>query len=126
MSQDHGQAARRRGGSRRKRSPQMTFLTRNRLIAAVVAALAVATTALVIPSTGTAHVKTTLHFRELTTNGSAINAAGKANRQGDYLAWDDPLKDASTHKVVGKVAGVCMLVDVKTQLYDCAPVTYIL
>jgi hypothetical protein len=81
---------------------------------------------LTLPSVSRAGHPTILHFREPTTNGSAINAAGKANRQGDYLAWDDPLKDAKTGKRVGRVAGVCMLVDVKTQVYDCGPVTYIL
>jgi len=67
-----------------------------------------------------------LRFREPSVNASAINAAGKPNRQGDYLAWDDPPKDATTGKTVGRVAGMCMLVDAASATYDCSPVTYML
>jgi hypothetical protein len=98
---------------------------RTAALAAGAAALAVAAT-VVAPSVFAATGPVTLHFREPSTNASAINAAGKANRQGDYLAWDDPLKDATTGAAVGRVAGVCTLVDVKSALYDCAPVTYTL
>lgn len=93
---------------------------------AVVVVVAAAAAWALFPSVGSARGTTILHFREPTTNGSSINAAGKVNRQGDYLVWDDPLKDASTGKSVGRVAGLCMLVDAKTQVYDCGPVTYIL
>jgi hypothetical protein len=99
---------------------------RRLLAASVLCGAAAAAAVLAVPSVSASGRPTTLHFREPTTNGSAINAAGRANRQGDYLAWDDPLKDANTGKVAGHVAGVCMLVNVKTQLYDCGPVTYIL
>ncbi len=98
---------------------------RTTALAAGVAALATAAT-LVAPSVFAATSPTVLHFREPSVNASAINAAGKPNKQGDYLAWDDPLKDATTGAVAGRVAGMCMLVDVKTALYDCAPVTYTL
>ena len=94
-------------------------------LAAGAAAVAAAAT-LVAPSVFAATSPTILHFREPSVNASAINAAGKANKQGDYLAWDDPLKDATTGALAGRVAGVCTLVDVKTALYDCAPVTYTL
>lgn len=94
-------------------------------VAAAFGALAVAA-AFVAPSVFAASGPVTLHFREPSTNASAINAAGKPNRQGDYLAWDDAIKDATTGAVVGRVAGVCMLVDVKSAMYDCAPVTYVL
>lgn len=99
-----------------------------RLVATVgVLAAAIGSTAAVFASAaGASRQSQTLHFREPTVNGSSINAAGKANKQGDYLAWDDPLKSVKTGKVVGRVAGVCMLVDVKSQVFDCGPVTYIL
>jgi hypothetical protein len=95
-------------------------------LAAIVLAAAVTAIATVLVPAGAAAHRRTLHFREPTTNGSSINAAGKPNKQGDYLVWDDPLKSVKTGKVVGRVAGVCMLVDVKTQTFDCSPVTYIL
>ena len=82
--------------------------------------------AMIAPTVFAAPAPITLHFREPATNASAINAAGKPNKQGDYLAWDDPLKDATTGALDGRVAGICTLVDVESQLYDCGPVTYIL
>jgi hypothetical protein len=106
----------------------MRFARPSRRLAAttiVLAAAVAATATVLVPSVSAAH-RQTLHFREPTTNGSSINATGKPNKQGDYLAWDDPLKSVTTGKVVGRVAGVCMLVDVKTQTFDCGPVTYIL
>jgi hypothetical protein len=104
------------------------FESRGRRVAAVAAAVGAfaAAAALIAPSVFAASGPVTLHFREPSTNASAINAAGKPNRQGDYLAWDDAIKDATTGAVVGRVAGVCTLVDVKSSLYDCSPVTYIL
>jgi len=104
------------------------FTSRSRAAAAVAAGVVALGTAagLLAPSVFAASTPVTLHFREPSINASAINAAGRANKQGDYLAWDDPIKDATTGAVVGRVAGVCTLVDVASALYDCGPVTYIL
>lgn len=68
---------------------------------------------------------TTLHFREPSTNSTFVDAGRKGTSQGDYLAWLDPLRNVASGKLVGKVGGVCTLVDLKSQLYDCAPVTYL-
>jgi hypothetical protein len=69
---------------------------------------------------------TTLHFHEQAANDSFVDVGAKGTTQGDFLAWDDQLRDVATGKFVGHVAGVCTLVDLRSQLFDCSPVTYVL
>ena len=95
-------------------------------VAALTLALAGAAVAYAAASSGRTTTTTTLHFHEPATNDSFVDVGGKGTTQGDYLAWDDQLRDVSSGKFVGRVAGVCTLVDLRSQLFDCSPVTYIL
>jgi dirigent-like protein len=95
------------------------------LIVAVVLALAGAAVAYAAGSGGRS-TTTILHFHEPAANASFLDVGGKGTTQGDYLAWDDQLRDVASGKFVGHVAGVCTLVDLRSQLFDCSPVTYML
>src|SRR5262249_14511822 len=100
----------------------------SRRIAALATVVAVAALGIVIaPAVFAAGARTTtLHFREPSTNVTFVDVGKKGSSQGDYLAWDDPLKDGSTGKGVGRVLGTCTLVDVPSQTFDCSRVDYIL
>lgn len=107
----------------------MSIITgRRRLTAAVgIVLLGAAVAAVLSGSVLAAQQGTrTLRFRESSTNGSFVDVGPSGTSQGDYLAWDDPLTYSDSNTPAGRVAGVCTLVDVTSQLYDCAPVTYIL
>jgi hypothetical protein len=93
---------------------------------AVALALAGAAVAYAAGTGARAARTTTLHFHEPATNDSFVDVGGKGTTQGDFLAWDDQLRDVVTGKFVGHVAGVCTLVDLRSQLFDCSPVTYVL
>jgi hypothetical protein len=96
------------------------------LFCAIVLALGGAAVADAAGSGTRSHTTTTLHFHEPASNSSFVDVGGKGTTQGDFLAWDDQLRDVDTGKFVGRVAGVCTLVDLRSQLFDCSPVTYLL
>ena len=96
-----------------------------KLTLAVVLALALAGAAVAFASSGST-ATTVLHFHEPATNDSFVDTGTKGTSQGDYLAWDDKIRDVATGRFVGHVAGVCTLVDLAAQLFACSPVTYIL
>ena len=66
----------------------------------------------------------TLKVRELSNNVTSVDVGKKGPSQGDYLVWNDPLKDMKTGKIVGHVNGTCVLVDVAQQLYNCGSVDF--
>ena len=96
------------------------------LFCVVVLALGGAAVAYAAGSTVHSARATTLHFHEPATNDSFVDVGGKGTTQGDFLAWYDQLRDVDSGKFVGHVAGVCTLVDLRSQLFDCSPVTYVL
>ncbi len=100
---------------------------RRRISAVATAAVVAAVGVVVAPQVFAAGPRTTtLHFREPSTNVTFVDVGKKGSSQGDYLVWDDPLKDVKTGKVVGRVLGTCTLVDVASQTFDCGRVDYIL
>jgi hypothetical protein len=89
------------------------------------AALAVAGTAVTLAS-GSGSRTTSIHLREIVTNETFVDVGAKGTSQGDYVAWNDPLIDPASKKLVGHVQGMCVFVDVKQGLLDCAPVSFVL
>jgi hypothetical protein len=91
----------------------------NAKIAVAVALAAVAIGAVAAVSGGAAS-RRTIQVRELFTNATEnIDVGKKGPSQGDFMAWDDPLKDMKTGKIVGHIDGTCFLVNVKQLLYNC-------
>jgi hypothetical protein len=83
------------------------------------AAAAITVGALAAVSGGAAATRV-IHVRELFTNATENADVGKKGpSQGDFMAWNDPLKDLKTEKIVGHIDGTCFLVDVKQLLYNC-------
>jgi hypothetical protein len=87
---------------------------------AILAAAATITIGAVSAASGGAAAQQTIQVRELFTNATEnIDVGKKGPSQGDFMAWNDPLKNLKTGKVVGHIDGTCFLVDVKQQLYNC-------
>jgi hypothetical protein len=85
----------------------------------IAAAALVALGGLTTVSGGAATART-IQVRELFTNATEnIDVGKKGPSQGDFMAWNDPLKDLKTGKIVGHISGTCFLVGVAQQLYDC-------
>ena len=85
---------------------------------ALASAAAIAAGALAAVSGG-ATAEQTITVRELFTNTTNVDLGKKGPSQGDLMAWNDPLKDMKTGKIVGHIDGTCFLVDVAQQLYNC-------
>jgi hypothetical protein len=84
---------------------------------AAVAAIVIGALAAV---SGGAASQRTIQVRELFTNATEnIDVGKKGPSQGDFMAWNDPLKNLKTGKIVGHIDGTCFLVDVQQQLYNC-------
>jgi len=97
----------------------MRFKGKIAAAAGIAAAALVALGGLTTVSGGAATART-IQVRELFTNATEnIDVGKKGPSQGDFQAWDDPLKDMKTGKIVGHISGTCFLVDVAQQLYDC-------
>jgi hypothetical protein len=91
---------------------------------AMIAAALASTAAIVIGApaavSGGATSARTIHVRELFTNVTLnVDVGKKGASQGDFQAFNDPLKDLKTGKIIGHIDGTCFLVDVKQQLYNC-------
>jgi hypothetical protein len=95
----------------------------------IATALGLAATAAVVIGalaavSGGAAAGQTLRVRELFTSVTTVDVGKKGPSQGDFQAWNDPLKDVKTSKIVGHVNGTCFLVDVAQQLYNCGSVDF--
>jgi hypothetical protein len=78
-----------------------------------------------------AHDRTTIHVIEDSINVSYVpvgalespTCSNPAGCQGDYVVWDDPLYDATTHAQVGMIRGECYVIDTAGVLLHCPGVT---
>jgi hypothetical protein len=90
------------------------------VVAAVLASAAAVAIGALAAVSGGAAAGQVIQVRELFTNATEnIDVGKKGPSQGDFMAWNDPLKDLKTGKIVGHIDGTCFLVDVKQQLYNC-------
>jgi hypothetical protein len=76
-------------------------------------------------SGGAAEVQTISVHEAFTNATENIDVGKKGPSQGDFMAWNDPLTDLKTGKLVGHTNGTCFLVDVAQQLYNCPAVDFV-